>query len=143
MDHQGGGKALLPYFSSSVSYQRGRGFGSVIRSIFRGIVPLIRKPIVKQGFKTLGKAAATALLEAGQQAIDEKDMTFGSALKSASKTQAQALLKEARSRLVGQGRRGTRRSMKTRKMKTKRAPISRKRKVSKKRRVRSRDIFTK
>lgn len=149
MDYQQlGGKALLPYFSSPVAYQRGRGFGSVLRSIFRGIIPLMRKPIVRQGLKRLGQATTTALIEAGQRALDDSNVTFGSALKNASKSQAQALLNEARSQLVGQGKQRSRRKKKrltsTKRVSKKQSSVSRKTKVKKVGRVRSRarDIFT-
>ena len=82
----------LPYFSSAVSLQRGRGWGGVLRSLFRGITPIFKKPIVKRGLKSLGKRAATALVEAGQSAL-KNEQSFGPALKKAGKHEAEKLLK--------------------------------------------------
>lgn len=105
-DGQYGGRgALLPHFSSPVAYQKGRGFGSLLRNLFRGVVPLFRKPIVKRGLRTVGKAAATALLEAGQRALQTEDpVSFGSALGESSRKHAQNLLTQARSQLGGKKR---------------------------------------
>jgi hypothetical protein len=103
----GGKAALMPHFSSPIAYQKGRGFGSVLRSIFRGVLPLMRKPIVRKGLKTLGKAAATALVEAGQRALQDEDPvgSFGVALKETSRKHAADLLNKARGQLGGkQGR---------------------------------------
>ena len=84
--------AALPYFSSPISLQRGRGWGGVLRSLFRGITPIFKKPIVKRGLKSLGKRAATALVEAGQTALKNEE-SFGPALKKAGKIEAEKLLK--------------------------------------------------
>ena len=101
--HQFGGD-LLPHFRSSVSYQRGRGFGGLIRQIIRRVTPLFRKPIVRKGLKSIGKAAATAVLEAGQRSLQEDGPTFGPALKASSKKQAQALIQKAMRNQQGSGR---------------------------------------
>ena len=84
----------LPYFSSPVSYQRGRGLGGLLRGLFRGIRPLLKKPIVKRGLKTLGKHAAKAVLDAGQQALEGNETAFAPALKRTGKTQLQAIIRD-------------------------------------------------
>ena len=97
------GAALLPYFSSPVAYQRGRGLGSLIRSLFRPVKTLFKKPIVRKGLKKLGTAAAQALVDAGQQALQQEDVSFRSALKNTSKEQAKDLLKQVKQGMTGQG----------------------------------------
>ena len=97
------GGAHLPYFSSPVAYQRGRGLGSLVRSIFRPIKTLFKKPVVRKGLKKLGTAAAQALVDAGQQALQEEDVSFKSALKQTSKEQAKDLLKQVKQGMTGQG----------------------------------------
>ena len=141
-----GGAALLPYFSSPVAYQRGRGLGSLVRSLFRPVRTLFKKPIVRKGLKKLGTAAAQALVDAGQQALQEEDITFGSALKQTSKEQAKNLLKQVKQGMTGQGpsmllplMRGLPSNTGERKGNRKRT-ISRKATVVKKRRV-APDIF--
>ena len=101
---QSGGRNLA-HFRSTVAYQRGRGLGGLLRSLFRTITPIFKKPIVKQGLKSLGKSAATAMLEAGQKALDEEDVrAFGPALRDATKKQVVASGKRLASRiLTGQG----------------------------------------
>lgn len=131
----------LAHFSSPVTYQRGRGFGSVLRSIFRGVVPFMKKPAVKQGLKHFGKAALTAVLDAGQRALDEEGTSFGSALRSSSKTQAQTLMRQARGNLIGEGRHSKTQVKRELVRKTKRK-ISRKSNGTTTRRIRSRDIFS-
>lgn len=141
VNYQAGGQ--LPYFSSPISFQRGRGFGSILRNLFRSVVPFFNKPVVKQGIRTLGRAAATSFLDAGQRALNEEGTSFSDALKTASRGQAQILMNKAHSKLTGQGRR--RRKIITRKKKTvpkRKAKVSRKKVTSKSRRVRSRDIFS-
>lgn len=84
----------MSYFSSPVSYQRGRGLDGLIRGVFRLIKPLFKKPLVKKGLKALGKAATAAALEAGQKALQAKDIhAFAPALKESGKQQAKDLLK--------------------------------------------------
>ena len=85
---------MLPHFRSSVGVQRGRGIGGFFGSLVRRVIPLFSRPIVKKGLKTVGKAAATALLEAGQKAIAEQE-PFHKALKSSSRAQAQQLMTQA------------------------------------------------
>lgn len=143
VNYQAGGQ--LPYFSSPISYQRGRGFGSILRNLFRSVVPFFNKPVVKEGIRTLGRAAATSFLDAGQRALNEEGTSFSDALKTASRDQAQILMKKAHSKLTGQGRRGRKRKIITRKKKTvprRKAKVSRKRVTPESRRVRSRDIFS-
>lgn len=127
------GGALLPHFRSAVSYQRGRGLGGLLRGIFRRVTPLLKKPIVRKGLKTLGKAAATAMLEAGQQALQDEGPSFTSALKTASQRQAQGLIREARRTMTGQGLKRPLKRLQ---------PASRSQSVTKRRRVNSRDIFS-
>ena len=127
---QQSGGALLPHFRSSVSYQRGRGLGGLIRGIIRRVAPLLRKPIVRKGLKSIGKAAATAVLEAGQKSLREDGPRFGSALKASSQKQVKALIQKALHKQQGGGR------------KRKKKTVSNKQLVAKRRRVRSaRDIF--
>ena len=64
---QKGGQALLPYFTSPVAYQRGRGLGSLVRSLFRPVKSLFKKPIIRKGLTKLGTAAAHALVDAGKE----------------------------------------------------------------------------
>jgi hypothetical protein len=86
-------RSTLPFYSSPVSYQRGRGLGGLIRGLYRSVRPLLQKPIVKRGLKALGKAATTAVLEAGHQAMAQRNIhAFGPALKAAGKRQARQLL---------------------------------------------------
>ena len=127
---QYGGQALLPYFSSPVAYQRGRGIGSLVRSLFRPVSMLFKKPGVRKGFQKLGKAAAHALVSAGQQALQDDDVSFKSALKKSSKEQAKQLLQQVKQGMTGGRGRGRKRC------------VSRTRTVRKKRRVTTpRDIF--
>lgn len=126
------GGALLPHFRSAVSYQRGRGLGGLLRGLFRRVTPILKKPIIRKGLKTLGKAAATAMLEAGQQALQDEGPSFTSALKASSQRQAQQLIREARRNMTGQGLKRPRK---------RKAPVSRSLPVRKRRRVSSRDIF--
>jgi hypothetical protein len=131
------GRGSLPHFSSPVSYQRGRGLGSLLRGLFRAVRPIFKKPIIRQGLKKLGKAATAAAIEASQQVLDKDDVkAFGPALKNALKQQAKNALKkqEANSflqkQMVGKGP-------------AKRArPVSRKLSVVKRRRVSEGDIFS-
>ena len=126
------GGALLPHFRSTISYQRGRGLGGLIRGLFRRVTPIFKKPIVRKGLKTLGKAAATAMLEAGQQALQDDGPSFTSALKSSSRKQAQHLIRQARQKMTGKGfKRPRKRSLSV-------IPSP---PVIKRRRVSSRDIF--
>lgn len=98
------GGASLPHFQSPISYQRGHGLGGLLRSLFRSVVPLFKKPIVRQGLKSLGKAAATAVLEAGQKALSQdNEGSFGSALKASSQRQARELIRQAQGSMAGQG----------------------------------------
>jgi hypothetical protein len=131
LQQQQHGGSLLPHFRSTVSYQRGRGLGGLIRGLFRRVTPLLKKPIVRKGLKTLGKAAATAVLEAGQEAL-RGEQSFGSALKTSSQKQAQGLIRKARQNMTG----GRHKRTPKRKKNTSRQQL-----VVKKRRVRSRDIF--
>lgn len=90
------GSGSLPHFRSAIGYQRGRGLGSLLGSLVRRVIPLFRSPIVKKVGKSVGKAATTALLEAGQKALSaEQPMSFKDALKETSKAQAQTLIKHA------------------------------------------------
>jgi hypothetical protein len=87
-------RSTLPFYSSPVSYQRGRGLGGLIRGLYRTVRPLLQKPIVKRGLKALGKAATAAVLEAGHQAMAQRNIrSFGPALKEAGKRQARQLLR--------------------------------------------------
>lgn len=87
------GAAELPYFSSSVNYQRGRGFGNLLRGIFRAIKPIFKKKIVRKGLKKLGRAAAQAGIEASQKALEEDNVrAFAPALKAASAKQIKKIL---------------------------------------------------
>jgi len=120
---------MLPHFKSAVSYQRGRGFGGLLRGIFRAVTPLLRQPIVKKTLQKIGKAAAFATLDASQKALKEKDIkAFGPALRTAGKSRAKELLSEV---MAGKG------PVRKRRIK----PISLKPSLNKRRRVRSRDIF--
>ena len=102
--HQQFGGDLLPHFRSSVSYQRGRGLGGLIRGIIRRVAPLFRKPIVRKGLKSIGKAAATAVLEAGQRSLQQDGPRFGSALKTSSQKQVKSLIQQALRKQQGSGR---------------------------------------
>ena len=93
--HHMTGAGSIPYFHSSVGFQRGRGLGSMLSSLVRRVVPLFKKPIVQKGLKTLGTTAASALLEAGQKALSDDPITFKQALAESSKTGAQQLIKGA------------------------------------------------
>lgn len=94
MRQQSGG-AMLPHFSSSVGYQRGRGLGGLIGSLIRRVIPLFSKPIVKKGLTSMGKAAATALLEAGQKSLSDQSTSFKQALGQSSRQQAKKLMEQA------------------------------------------------
>jgi len=89
---------MLPHFRSSVAFQRGRGLGGMLGSLVRRVIPLFSKPIVKKGIKHIGKAATTALLEAGQKALAEQE-PIKKALKKSSSIQAQRLMSQAQSAL--------------------------------------------
>ena len=119
------GRNSLPYFSSPVAYQRGRGLGSLVRALFRPVKTLFKKPIVRKGLKKLGTAAAHALVEAGKEALTQEDVTFGNALKKSSKQQAQDLLKQVQQNMTGKG--GKRKRLKL--------PVSKKQDSVKKARV--------
>ena len=121
--------AGLAYFSSPIAYQRGRGLGSLVRSLFRPVKTLFKKPIVRKGLSKLGQAATHALLEAGQQALEHEDVNFKTALKDSSKKHAKTLLQDVKKTMTGQGKR--RRT----------TAVSRKRTPVKKRRVTPLDIF--
>jgi hypothetical protein len=115
------GGDLLPHFSSPVSYQRGRGFGSLLRGLFRAVRPIFKKPFVRQGLKSLGKAATSAAIEAAQTAMDADDVKmFGPALKKASQKRMRAFIEK---KMTGKG------------------PVSRQQGVVKRRRIAERDIF--
>jgi hypothetical protein len=118
----------LPYFSSPVSYQRGRGLGSLLRGLFRAVRPIFKKPMVRQGLKSLGKAATSAAIEAAQKAMDSDDIkAFGPAFKEASKRNVKTLIRQ---KMSGKGP-------------TKRKAVSRKPKLTKRGRVTTgRDIFS-
>ena len=78
----------LPHFTSPVSYQRGRGFGSLLRGIIRKVQPILRKPIVKQGIKSLGKAT----LEAAQKALESENIgQFGPSFRRAAEKNVKEL----------------------------------------------------
>ena len=94
--HMTGG--MLPHFRSSVAFQRGRGIGGLLGSLVRRVIPFFSTPIVKKGIKHIGKAATTALLEAGQKALAEQE-PFRKALKRSSGVQAQRLMSQAQSTL--------------------------------------------
>lgn len=94
--HMTGG--MLPHFRSTIAFQRGRGIGNLLGSLVQRVIPLFSKPIVKKGIKHIGKAATTALLEAGQKALAEQE-PFGKALKESSRAQAQRLMTQAQSTL--------------------------------------------
>jgi hypothetical protein len=129
--------STLPFYASPVSYQRGRGLGGVLRGIVRSVRPLLQKPMVKRGLKALGRAATAAVLEAGHQAMTQRNLhAFGPALKEAGKRQARQLLLNAPRTMMGAG------------SKRKRKPpsrVSRSQTPVKRRRVQSapvrRDIF--
>lgn len=129
----------MAYHQSPISFQRGRGFGGILRSIFRGVIPFFQKPAVKTGIKSLGKAAASALFDAGHRALNEPDVSFSDALKSSSKLQAQSLLNQARSQLGGKRKLP---STRRRAPRTKKRALSSKVKSKKHRRGQSRDIFS-
>lgn len=97
--------SLMPYYSSNVMFQRGRGLGSLLRKLYRPIRRLLQKPIVKKGISTLARAGATALVDAGKASLENEDVKFTQALKDASQQQAQAILKQVQGAVRGSGRR--------------------------------------
>ena len=91
----------LPYYSSPVSYQRGNGLGGLLRGLFRAVKPLFQKPIVKKGLKALRKAASSAVLEAGHEALAKRDIrAMAPALKSAGRRHAENVKNAATSAIL-------------------------------------------
>ena len=141
---QYGGKALLPYFRSSIAYQRGRGFGSVIRRLFRPVSRLFKKPIVRKGLSSLARAGATALVDAGKSSLDNSDVKFREALTKESQKQAEKILAQMRQSLGNRNTVAKQSGGSARRGGRKRKSVSRKPTAVKRRRVvkRHEDIFT-
>lgn len=92
----GGG---IPYYKSSVNFQRGHGLGSILGRLVKTIIPVISKRTVKKGLTKLGKAAVLASLQAGEKALTTPDVSFKEALKESGKIQTQKIIKEAKKSL--------------------------------------------
>lgn len=130
----------LPYFYSPVNYQRGRGFGSILRSLFRAVQPIFKKPIVRRGLKALGKAAGNVALDTAHTALLSESPNLSQSLKRSVKREAQKLITNdgpPYQRLKGGGLIAKLPSRK-RKRVSRKLTVVRKRRVIKKR---SRDIF--
>jgi len=121
----------IPYFAGPV-YQRGHGIGSLFRGLFRFAMPFI-----KQGAKAVGRQALqTGMQVAGdmlenrpvKESIKARVHEAGSALKTKAANKMTQLL-------TGSGRRRARK---------RRAPgrVGPPRKISKRRRTKTRDIFS-
>ena len=120
------GGTPIPYFSSPVSYQRGRGLGNLLRSLFRVARPIFKNQTVRRSVQSMGKHAARAALEAAQVALDKNDpKAFGPALKESSRQRMKTFLDR---KMTGKG------------IKRKRN-VSRKATPAKRRRITPRDIF--
>lgn len=88
----------LPVYMSRHAYMRGHGLGNILAKLFRGVMPFINKPIVKQGLKKVGKSVLRAGVNAASEAL-EGDKNFGDALKEASKKEARQLLTQVKEHL--------------------------------------------
>ena len=89
----GGG---MPYYTSPVVYQRGRGLGGVLVKLFRQVVPFLkRNPKLTGRLKRIGRGVASAGLSAAQSTLQkENSQTFKKALKESMKEEAKKLMHE-------------------------------------------------
>lgn len=66
----------LPHFQSAVAFQRGHGLGGVLGKFIRSVIPLFRKPIVKNTLKRIGKSALKSGLTAVRDSVSNKNSSF-------------------------------------------------------------------
>lgn len=68
----------LPHYQSAVTFQRGHGLGGLLGKFIKTIIPLVRKPIVRNTLKRIGRTA----LKSGLSAVQETVSNPGSNLKA-------------------------------------------------------------
>lgn len=83
--------AGLPHYQSAVAFQRGHGLGGLLGKLLKTIIPLVRKPIVKNTLKRIGKTA----LKTGISAVHETVKNPKTSLKDNLKREVHRNLKYA------------------------------------------------
>lgn len=84
----------LPHFSSALAFQRGNGLGGVLGRLFRSIIPIFKKQIVRKTLKRIGKVALKSGLSATRVKLENPESSLGTNLKQ----QLKSNLKDAISR---------------------------------------------
>ena len=71
----------LPYYHSTVAFQRGHGLGGVLGKLFKTLVPLIQKPVVRKTLKRIGRSALDTGISAVRDTVSTPNSKFSDNLK--------------------------------------------------------------
>lgn len=95
MDNAASADSQMQYYSSPVLFQRGRGLGGVLTSLFRGAVKILNKPSVQKGLKRIGRHTMKVGANALEQVLDPQNPTpIKEAIKRSAKKQFVDLLND-------------------------------------------------
>lgn len=78
----------MNYYSSPLTFQRGHGLGNILSKIFRSVVPILQRPIVKKGLKRAG----SALLSSGVDYLN-RDIPLKQSLRDTAVSEGRQLAK--------------------------------------------------